>query len=139
MAQEAERDPNQTYERPDVDLTRDDPSEMRRAQREETQEAFAVAPAGVAITHGQAKGGVSGGLAGAFLGGLIGVLIGLLPLFDMSVGLRMAIIGGVCAVAGSTIGALLGGFFVPDREGETGDLPGEGPRDIAERRSGHAE
>lgn len=139
MAQDAQRNRQTTYDRPDIDLTRDDPADMRQAQREETQEAFAVAPAGVAITPAQAKGGASGGVVGALLGGLVGALIGLMPLFDLSLGLRVAIVGGVCAVAGSTIGALLGGFFNPDREGETGDLPGEGPRDIAERRSGHAE
>ena len=138
MAQDA-AGPNGTSERRDSDVTGSDPAQMQEAVREQTQDAGGVAPAGVAITPGQAKGGLSGGLAGAFLGGLIGVLIGLLPLFDMSVGVRMAIVGGVLAVAGSTVGALLGGFFEPDREGETGDLPGEGPRDIAERRSGHAE
>ena len=122
MAQDPQRDSRQTYDRPDIDLTRDDPAEMRRAQREETQEAFAVAPAGVAITPAQAKGGISGGLAGALVGGLVGALIGLLPLFDLSVGLRIAIIAGVCAVSGSTVGALLGGFFNPDREGLLGLL-----------------
>lgn len=139
MEQDPKRYRNTTYDRPDIDLTRDDPADMRRAQREETQEAFSVAPAGVALTPAQAKGGVSGGLAGAILGAAIGVSIALLPLVDLGLGLRLAIIGGVCALAGSTVGALLGGFFNPDREGETGDLPGEGPRDIAERRSGHAE
>lgn len=138
MAQDPQRH-NQTYDRPDVDLTREDPAEMQQAVRERTQDSGGVAPAGAAITPAQAKGGVSGGLAGAVVGGVIGALIGLLPLFDMSTGLRIAIIAGVCAVSGSTIGALLGGFFKPDLEGETGDLPGEGPRDIAERRSGHAE
>lgn len=138
MAQDPQRQ-NQTYDRPDVDLTREDPAEMHQGVREHTQESGGIAPAGVAITPAQAKGGISGGLAGAVAGALIGALIGLLPLFDMSTGLRVAIIAGVCAVSGSTIGALLGGFFKPDLEGETGDLPGEGARDIAERRSGHAE
>ena len=139
MAQDAQRNRNTTYERPDIDLTREDAADMHQAQREETQEAFSVAPAGVAITPAQAKGGISGGLAGAIVGAVVGVSIALLPLVDLSLGLRLAIIGGVCAVAGSTVGALLGGFFNPDREGETGDLPGEGPRGVAERRSGHAE
>ena len=139
MAQDPQRDRNQTYDRPDIDLTRDDPAEMHQAIREHTQDSGGIAPAGAAITHAQAKGGISGGLAGALVGGLVGALIGALPLFDMATGLRVAIIAGVCAVSGSTIGALLGGFFKPDLEGETGDLPGEGPRDIAERRSGHAE
>lgn len=139
MAQDASRRPKQTYDEPDIDLTRDDPAQMHQAVREHTQESGGIAPAGAAITPAQAKGGISGGLAGALVGGAIGALIGLLPLFDMNVGLRVAIIAGVCAVSGSTIGALLGGFFKPDLEGETGDLPGEGPRDIAERRSGHAE
>ena len=138
MAQDPQRE-RQTYDRPDVDLTREDPAEMHEAVREHTQESGGVAPAGAAITPAQAKGGISGGLAGAVVGALIGGLIGLMPLFDMSTGLRVAIIAGVCAVSGSTIGALLGGFFKPDAEGETGDLPGEGPRDVAERRSGHAE
>ena len=138
MAQDPQRD-NQTYDRPDVDLTRDDPAEMDDAVREHTQESGGIAPAGAAITPAQAKGGISGGLAGALVGAIVGALIGLLPLFDMSTGLRIAIIAGVCAVSGSTIGALLGGFFKPDAEGETGDLPGEGPRDIARRRAGHAE
>lgn len=138
MAQDASRRPEETYGEPDTDPTRD-PAQMQQAVREHTQESGGIAPAGAAITPAQAVGGISGGVVGALVGGLIGVLIGLLPLFDMSVGLRIAIIGGVCAVSGSTIGALLGGFFNPDRAGETGDLPGEGPRDIAERRSGHAE
>lgn len=138
MAQDPQRQ-NPTYDRPDLDLTRNDPAEMHQAIREHTQESGGIAPAGAAITPAQAKGGISGGLAGAVVGALVGGLIGLLPLFDMSTGLRIAIIAGVCAVSGSTIGALLGGFFKPDLEGETGDLPGEGQRDIAERRSGHAE
>ena len=138
MAQDA-RNRNTTYNRPDVDLTRDDPAEMQQAVRREAQDSGGIAPSGAAITPAQARGGVSGGLAGAILGAAIGVSIALLPLVDLGLGLRLAIFGGVCAVAGSTIGGLLGGFFNPDREGETGDLPGEGPRDIAERRSGHAE
>lgn len=117
----------------------DDVGEMEQAVREHTQDSGGIAPSGAAITPAQAKGGLAGGLAGALVGAAIGALIGLLPLFDMSVGLRIAIIASVCAVSGSTIGALLGGFFNPDREGETGDLPGEAPRDVAERRSGHAE
>lgn len=139
MAQDPQPNRETTFDRPEVDLTRDDPGEMQQAVREHTQESGGVAPAGAAITPAQAKGGISGGLAGALVGGLVGALIGLVPLFDMNVGLRVAIIASVCAVSGSTIGALLGGFFNPDREGETGDLPGEGERDVAERRSGHAE
>lgn len=140
MAQDPQQNQTgSTYDRPDIDLTRDDVGEMQQAVREHTQDSGGVAPSGAAITPAQAKGGISGGLAGALVGAVIGAAIGLLPLFDMSVGLRIAIIAGVCAVSGSTIGALLGGFFNPDRAGETGDLPGEAPRDIAERRSGHAE
>ncbi|HUR48547.1 MAG TPA: hypothetical protein VMY88_03320 [Acidimicrobiales bacterium] len=140
MAKDPKRDPNgTTYDRPDVDLTREDATKMQQAVRRQTQESGGIAPSGAAITPAQAKGGASGGLLGALVGGVVGALIGLLPLFDLSLGLRVAILGGVCAVAGSTIGALLGGFFKPDRDGETGDLPGEGLRDVAERRSGHAE
>lgn len=107
--------------------------------RDETQESFSVAPSGAVLTPGQAKGGVSGALLGAAAGAAIGALIALAPLFDMAVGMRIVVIGAVAAVAGSVIGALLGGFFRPDAEGETGALPGEGPRSKGERRSGHAE
>lgn len=117
----------------------DNPAEMQQAIREHTQESGGVAPSGAAITPAQAKGGISGGLLGGLIGAVVGALIGLMPLFDMSLGLRVAIIAGVCAVSGSTIGALMGGFFRPDAEGETSGLPGEGPRDIARERSGHAE
>ena len=138
MAQDPQRE-NQTYDRPDVDLTRENPAEMHQAVREHTQDSGGIAPAGAAITPAQAKGGISGGVVGAVIGALIGGLIGLMPLLDIGLGLRVAIFAGVCAVSGSTIGALLGGFFKPDLDGETGDLPGEGPRDVAERRSGHAQ
>ena len=139
MANASDRSPNRTVEEPDIDLRDENQAETQRAIRNETQDAFSVAPAGAVMTPAQAKGGVSGGLLGAVVGGAIGALIGLLPLFDMNLGVRVAVVASVCAVAGSLVGALLGGFFKPDLEGETGDLPGEGERDIAERRSGHAQ
>ena len=139
MANAFDRSPNRTVDEPEIDLRDDNRAATQGAIRDETQEAFSVAPAGAAMTPAQAKGGISGGLLGALVGGAIGALIGLLPLFEMNVGLRVLVIAGVCAVAGSTIGALLGGFFRPDSEGETSRLPGEAPRDIARHRSGHAE
>ena len=139
MANASDRSPNRIVDEPEIDLRDESRAETQRAIRNETQDAFSVAPAGAAMTPAQAKGGVSGGLLGALVGGAIGIAIGLLPLFDLNVGLRVLVVGSICAVAGSVIGALLGGFFTPDLEGETGDLPGEGPRDIAERRSGHAQ
>ena len=111
---------------------------MDEAIREETQESWAAPSVGV-VTPAQVKGGIAGGVIGTLAGGIIGVFIGLLPLFDMAVGLRVLVIGSICAVAGGTIVGLLGGFFRPDQEGETGALPGEGPRDRGRRRSGHAE
>lgn len=134
-----DRSPNRAVGEPDFDVREENRPETQQAIRNETQEAFSVAPAGAAMTPAQAKGGVSGGLLGALVGGAIGALIGLLPLFDMNVGMRIAIIASVCAVAGSTIGALMGGFFRPDAEGETSRLPGEGPRNVGRERSGHAE
>ena len=139
MATASDRSPNRAVDEPDIDLRDENRAETQQAIRDETQEGFSVAPAGAAMTTAQAKGGLSGGLLGALVGGVIGALIGLLPLFDLNVGLRVVIVGSVCAVAGSVIGALLGGFFKPDLDGETGDLTGEGERDIAERRRGHAQ
>lgn len=110
---------------------------MDEAVRQEAQESWAAPSVGV-VTPAQIKGGVAGGIIGAVIGGVIGTLIALLPLFDMAVGLRILVIGGIGAVTGATIVGLLGGFFRPDKEGETGALPGEGPRDLGRRRSGHA-
>lgn len=138
MAQEASRNPNRTQDEPQSDLTGDNAGEMQRAVREETQEAWAAPSIGV-VSPAQVKGGISGGVLGAAAGAVLGGLIGLLPLFDMNVWLRVVIIGGVFAVALSTIGGLVGGFLNPDREGETGDLPGEARRSRGQRRSGHAE
>lgn len=118
--------------------TDSDTAAMEGAMREETQESWAAPSVGV-VSPAQVKGGVSGSVVGGVAGAVIGGLIGLLPLFDLEVWLRVAIIGGVGAVALSTIGGLVGGFLNPDREGETGDLPGEGRRSLGERRSGHAE
>ena len=138
MAQESPRNANRAHEGPDADRTREEPAEVERAMREESQESWA-APAVGLVSPAQVRGGIGGGIVGGIVGAIVGAAVGLLPLFDMTVGLRVLIIGGIFAVAGSTIGGLLGGFFKPDHDGETGDLPGEGPRSVGERRSGHAE
>ena len=127
-------DPNAPGEAQD----REDPRQMDEAIREETQDSWAAPSIGV-VTPAQVKGGIAGGVIGAVVGGVIGTLIALIPLFDMALGLRILIIGSVGAVAGSTIAGLIGGGLQPDQEGETGALPGEGPRDRGRRRSGHAE
>lgn len=106
--------------------------------REETQKSWAAPSVGV-VSPAQVKGGISGGVVGAMVGAVVGGVVGLLPLFDLNVWLRVAIVGGIGAVALSTVGGLVGGFLNPDREGETGDLPGEGPRSRGQRRAGHAE
>ena len=132
--------PSNHSELNDTDSRRstDDPHQMDEAIREETQESWAAPSVGV-VTPAQVKGGIAGGVIGAVAGGIIGAFIGLLPLFDLAVGLRVLVIGSIFAVAGGTIVGLLGGFFRPDKEGETGALPGEGPRDRGRRRSGQAE
>lgn len=138
MARNAPGTPNNSDRRPAAQRGDEDPRKMDEAMRKETQDSWAAPSVGV-VTPAQVKGGIAGGVIGAVAGGIIGIAIGLLPLFDMAVGLRVLVIGSTGAVAGSTIVGLLGGFFRPDQEGETDALPGEGPRDLGRRRSGHAE
>lgn len=114
-----------------------DPALMQEAIEREAQSS--IAPSAAALTPGQTKGGIGGALIGGVLGLVIGALISLAPIIDLEFGTRLLVIGSVAALAGSVIGALLGGFFRPDREGETGSLPGEGRRSKGERRSGHAQ
>lgn len=116
-----------------------DPDPALRQEAIEREAQSSIAPSGAALTPGQTKGGITGALIGGVIGFVVGAGIALLPIIDLEFSTRLLIIGLVGAVAGSVIGALLGGFFRPDAEGETGSLPGEGPRSKAERRSGHAE
>ena len=138
MARNAPRTPNDSNLPAAANRRDDDPRRMEEAIRDETQDSWAAPSIGV-VTPAQVTGGIAGGIIGAIAGGIIGIFIGLLPLFDMAVGLRVLVIGSIFAVAGGTIVGLLGGFFRPDQEGETGALPGESPRDLGRRRSGHAE
>lgn len=119
------------------DSTDPDPVLMQEAIEREAQSS--IAPSGAALTPGQTKGGIGGALIGGVVGFVVGALISLTPIIDLEFGTRLLIIGSVAALTGAVIGALLGGFFRPDLEGETGALPGERHRSKGERRSGHAE
>lgn len=131
----ARNEPQEPNSAPD----RNDPNPALRQEAIEREAQSSIAPSAAALTPGQTKGGIGGALIGGVIGFIIGAAIALLPIIDLEFGTRLLIIGLVAAVAGSVIGALLGGFFRPDLEGETGSLPGEGHRTKAERRSGHAE
>ena len=113
-----------------------DPALMQEAIEREAQSS--IAPSAAALTPGQTKGGIGGALIGGVLGLVIGALIALAPIIDLEFGTRLIIVGSVAGLTGAVIGALLGGFFRPDLEGETGALPGERDRTKGERRSGQA-
>jgi predicted lysophospholipase L1 biosynthesis ABC-type transport system permease subunit len=108
-----------------------------RAQRDEMASALPAHSSAV-MTKGQAKFGFVGIVGGAIAGALVGILIALAPVFDMEMTTRMAVLGLVGAMTGAVIGVIVGGGFGPDAEGETGSQPGDGPRTLAQRRSGHA-
>jgi len=114
-----------------------DPALMQEAIEREAQSS--IAPSAAALTPGQTKGVIGGALIGGVVGSLVGALIALTPIIDLEFGTRLLIVGSVATLTGAVIGGLLGGFFRPDLDGETGALPGEGPRSKGERRSGHAQ
>lgn len=107
-------------------------------QRQEMEGSWAVHGSGV-LSPAQARGSTFGTLAGAAVGALIGAVIGLIPFTDLDTMTRVLIVAGCMAVAGATLGFILGGGLRPDAEGETKSMPEDGPRTRGERRSGQVD
>lgn len=118
--------------------TDQDPAATQQAIREEARSSWPVFGSAL-MTRGQSRGGIAGVITLGLLGAVVGALLGLLPILGLDLVARVVIFGAIGLVAGGTAGAVIGGGMAPDLEGETGALPGEGPRTLGQQRSGHAD
>lgn len=79
---------------------------------------MAPAPGVGVVTSAQARGVVGYGAIGLVAGLLVGALIALVPIDDWSYWGRLALFGGVSAFGGLVAGAVFGGGYEPETEGD---------------------
>lgn len=95
-------------------------SELRREQHREADE-IRGGPGIPFLTGRQAHGALWGGIAGAIVGAIVIGPFGLIPMYDLSLIIRLAITVIVGAVAGATVGAVYFGSRLPELGGESLD------------------
>lgn len=95
-------------------VTRQDVDE----QRAETGVSGTVGPSTPALPNSMARGLWRGGAVGAVIGALLLLPAAFIPIFDLSVGVRIVIALVVGAAAGAAVGAVFFGGAVAETESE---------------------
>jgi hypothetical protein len=95
------------------------------AQRAETGAAGTVGPSTSPLPNSMTRGLWRGGAAGAVVGAIILLPLALIPLFDLSIGVRLVIALVAGAAAGAAVGAVFFGGAVAEAESDDRDNQGD--------------
>ena len=94
-------------------------------QRAETGVAGTVGPSTSPLPNSMTRGLWRGGAAGAVVGALVLLPLGLIPMLDLSIGVRILIAVVVGAAAGAAVGAVFFGGAVAETESDDRDNRGD--------------
>jgi hypothetical protein len=95
-------------------------------QEAETDEAWPAVGIGP-ITASQAKGALLFGVLGAVAGLIVGVALSAIPISGLTWAARLALFGGIGALAGATAGFIYGGGRESELEEDAGNQIGPPP------------